>query len=327
MIDNPMLALRENSSANGHAVHDLIERLGETHFRQRMTIEQNHADDVFGRGRTRFHIQNAEWILDLLDAGLNLSGLQARGLANILDIRTVHEEWHIPALPAAFSGYRILQISDLHIDIAPGLTEAVIAAIAPLEYDLCVITGDYRWQTSGPDRAAQREMRRLIPHIRGPRYAILGNHDFISFVPPMEAAGLPFLLNETVALRRGHAAIYLSGVDDPHFYETHNLQKAGDAIPNGSIGILLAHTPEIYRQAAAAGYDLVLSGHTHGGQVCLPGRRAVINNANCPREMVYGRWQFHNTQGYTAAGTGSSGVPVRFNCAPEVTVHTLLPVD
>ena len=163
MIENAMSALSENSSANGQTPYDLIDRLGETHFRQRMTIEQDHADDIFGRGRTRFHIQNAEWVLDLLDAGLSLTGLQARGLENVLDIQTVHEEWQISALPAAFAGYRILQISDLHIDIAPGLTEAVIAAIKPLEYDLCVITGDYRWQTSGPDRAAQREMRSLFP--------------------------------------------------------------------------------------------------------------------------------------------------------------------
>ena len=315
----------ESWRENGRVTRELIDRLGETHFRQRMTIEQNHADDVFGQGRTRFHIQNAEWLLDALDGVMSFTGLQQRGLANVLDIQTVRQEWALPGLPPAFDGYTILQISDLHIDITPGLAEAVIKTVAPLEYDLCAVTGDYRWQTSGPDHAAQREMRKLIPHIRGPRFAVLGNHDFISFVPPMEAAGLPFLLNETVELRRGDEAIYLSGVDDPHFYETHNLQKAGDAIPNGSVGILLAHTPEVYRQAAAAGYDLVLCGHTHGGQVCLPGRRAVVNNANCPRRLVYGRWQFHHTQGYTAAGTGSSGVAVRFNCPPEVTLHTLRP--
>ncbi len=304
---------------------NLIERVGETHFRQRNTIELNHADDVFGRGRTLFHIQNAEWAMSALNFGLRVTGLYKRGRRNVLDIRLVENSFYLPGLPQAFAGYTILQISDLHVDITPGLAEAVVERVRGLEYDLCVITGDFRWQTSGPEDKALAEMSKVIPYLKKPVYAVLGNHDFLQFVPPLEAMGLPFLLNESVSLNRNGERIYLSGVDDPHFYETDNLQKAGDEIPPAAFSILLAHSPEIYRQAAAAGYDVVLCGHTHAGQICLPGRIPLLNNANCPRSLVYGPWEFHRTQGYTSAGTGSSGVPVRFFCPPEVTLHQLYP--
>ncbi|MFN2125242.1 MAG: metallophosphoesterase [Candidatus Promineifilaceae bacterium] len=311
--------------SNGSRPQTLIERVGETHFRQRNTIEQHHAGDVFGRGRTRFHIENADWIMDALYSGLKWTGLFKRGLQNILDIKVVENNFFVPGLPRAFSGFTIMQLSDLHIDIAPGLAEAIIERLQSLEYDLCVITGDYKWRTEGPAEPALAELRKLVPYLQHPAYAVLGNHDFLEFVPPMEELGLPFLLNETVTLERNGERIYLSGVDDPHFYETYNLQKTGDKIPQSAVSILLAHSPEIYRQVAAAGYDIKLCGHTHAGQICLPGRIPLLNNANCPRDMVYGPWEFHRTQGYTSAGTGSSGVPVRFFCPPEITLHRLYP--
>ncbi len=313
------------SSENGKGPRTLVERVGETHFRQRKTIELHHAGDVFGRGRTLFHIENADWVLDLLHSGLKWTRLYKRGLRNVFDIQIVENNFFVPGLPPAFAGFTILQLSDLHIDIAPGLAEAVVERLKLLEYDLCAITGDYRWRTSGADDEALSEMRKIMPHLQQPAYAVLGNHDFLEIVPPLEEMGLPFLLNETVALTRGGQHIYLSGVDDPHFYETENLQKVGDMMPPDAVSILLAHSPEIYRQAAAAGYDVVLCGHTHAGQVCLPGRVPLLNNANCPREMVYGPWKIHHTQGYTSAGTGSSGVPVRFFCPPEMTLHRLYP--
>lgn len=327
-IYDKKLAIKEaRPYNNGKRPQTLLERVGETHFRQRNTIELHHAGDVFGRGRTLFHIENADWVLDALHSGLKWTGLYQRGLQNVLDIKVIENNFFVPGLPQAFAGFTIMQLSDLHIDIAPGLAEAIIDRVRFLKYDLCVVTGDYKWRTSGSFEPALAELRKIVPHLRHPAYAVLGNHDFLEFVPPMEAMGLPFLLNETVTLERGGQRIYLSGVDDPHFYETDNLQKTGDVIPPDAVSILLAHSPEIYRQAAAAGYDIVFCGHTHAGQICLPGRIPLLNNANCPREMVYGPWQFHKTQGYTSAGTGSSGVPVRFFCPPEITLHRLFPLQ
>ena len=87
--------------------------------------------------------------------------------------------------------------------------------------------------------------------------------------------------------------------------------------------MLLSHTPELYRQAAHAGFDLMLCGHTHGGQICLPGGVPVLTNADCPRRYCAGRWRHHRMHGYTSRGTGVSMVDVRLNCPPEVTLHRL----
>ena len=104
-----------------------------------------------------------------------------------------------------------------------------------------------------------------------PVYGVLGNHDTIRMVPDLEAMGIRMLLNECEPIEREAATIYLAGIDDAHFYRVDNIEKAGSRIPHDVFSILLSHTPEIYRQAAYAGFDLLLSGHTHGGQICLPG--------------------------------------------------------
>lgn len=301
----------------------LIERTSDTYLRQRLTIQVEHAGEVLGRGRTLMHIENAEWLMVFIYYTLKITRLFNIGRRNMLDIRCVENEVILPGLPRAFDGYTLLHLSDLHLDIAPELTDAIIARLRGVDYDLCVVTGDFRASSSGAYDLAIDYAARLVKHLKLPVYAVLGNHDFIEFVPPLEAAGYTFLLNETVVIERGDAKLYLSGVDDPHFYETDNLYRTRDAIPIGAPSILLAHSPEIYRHAAAAGYDFMLSGHTHAGQFCLPGRIPIQINAKVPRSMAYGAWRHNALQGYTSAGAGSCGVPARFFCPPEFTIHRL----
>lgn len=301
----------------------LIERIGESYFRQRFNIQVEHASKIFSQGRTLFHIENVEWLMVFIYYALRFTGLYNRGVRNAKAIQVVENEVFLPGLPAEFDGYTLLHLSDLHLDITSGLTEAIIETIKDLRYDLCVITGDYRASTSGSYKLAMEENAKLLQQLPKPVYGILGNHDFIEFAPHLERAGLTMLLNETVPLVRNGATIYLSGVDDPHFYMSDNLHRTTADYSQNAFSILLAHSPEIYRQAAAIGYDFMLSGHTHAGQICLPGRISILNNANCPREFVYGSWQYNEMQGYTSAGTGCCGVPVRFNCPPEATLHRL----
>jgi predicted MPP superfamily phosphohydrolase len=113
-------------------------------------------------------------------------------------------------------------------------------------------------------------------------------------------------------------------VDDPHFYEADNIQKAASHLEPRMAGVLLAHSPEIYRKAAACGFDLLLCGHTHAGQICLPGGVPLMINARLPVRMARGAWQYHKLQGYTSAGAGCSGVDVRFFCPPEVVLHRIV---
>ena len=117
--------------------------------------------------------------------------------------------------------------------------------------------------------------------------------------------------------------IYLAGIDDAHCFKVDNLEKAASQIPSGKFSILLSHTPEIYRQAADADFDLLLSGHTHGGQICLRVFIPIILDAVLPRRMGSGAWRYHNMTGYTSVGAGSSVVPVRLNCPVEITLHCL----
>ena len=166
-------------------------------------------------------------------------------------------------------------------------------------------------------------MARVRAALKGPIYGVLGNHDTICMLPGLEEMDIRMLLNESDAIVRGGQRIHLVGIDDAHFYRMDNIEKAAAGIPNDEFSILISHTPEIYRQAAHADFNLLLSGHTHGGQICLPGGIPVTLDSVLPRLMASGPWQHHDMIGYTSVGAGSSVVPVRFNCPPEITLHQL----
>ena len=177
---------------------------------------------------------------------------------------------HLPNLPSAFDGFTILHLSDLHADMSGPALQRVAELTPDLDYDLCVLTGDYRGRTYGDCEPCLKVVAHLHKALRGDVYGVLGNHDSIAMVPDLEELGIRILLNECVAIRTGSASIYLAGVDDAHFYRADNIEKAAADIPHGCVSILLSHTPEIYRQAAHAGFGLMLSGHTHGGQIACP---------------------------------------------------------
>ena len=189
--------------------------------------------------------------------------------------------------------------------------------IPQVTYDVCVLTGDYRGATFGPYEPALAELARVREGLVGPIYAVLGNHDTIRMVPRLEELGIRMLLNESDVILRGDQRIHLAGIDDAHYYRADNIEQAASAVPSDEFSILLSHTPEIYRQAAHAGFDLLLSGHTHGGQICLPGSIPITLQSVLPRRMGSGAWKYHDMIGYTSAGVGTSMVPARFNCPPR----------
>ncbi len=302
----------------------LERRVGRTHLRQRLGIERDFEARVFGQGRNFFHIENWYSVHGLIRGLLRATFLYRRGRRNAREIRTRHNVIELPGLPPAFDGYRILHISDLHLDMAEDMPDALIDAVRGLDYEVCALTGDFRAATYGPFQAAIDGLARLRPHLKDPVYGILGNHDSIRMVPAIEALDIRLLLNEAVALERGDARIHLAGIDDPHFHRADNFEKTVAGIPDDEVSILLAHSPEVYRHAAYADFDVMLCGHTHGGQICLPGGVPLLCNAGVPRSYCRGRWRYRQLQGYTSAGSGACIVDVRFNCPPEVTLHTLV---
>ncbi|MEE9342627.1 MAG: metallophosphoesterase [Gammaproteobacteria bacterium] len=301
----------------------LERRLGVLHARQRLGIESEIKPAVFRKGMNYFHPENWYSLRTILNVLLRITGLYWRCRKNTLAIKVRENTLVLPQLPAAFDGYKILHITDPHVDMYDAALHALIEVIRPLDYDLCVLTGDYRGETSGPIDASMRGMEQLSCHISQPMYAVLGNHDSIRMVPALEAAGIQLLINESVTLKKGSASLYLAGIDDAHYYRVDNIEKAASGLEDTIPSILLSHTPEVYRQAAHAGFNAMLCGHTHGGQMCLPGGYPLTIDANCPRYMAAGLWRYHKMQGYTSTGAGTSIIPARLNCPPEVVIHRL----
>jgi len=303
-------------------VQQLEQRFGQLHLRQRLGIEDDHERHA---GRGGGSLRPRRWYLSpsIISGSLKLTGLYWRARKNAERIEIRRHPIPLPGLPSAFAGFTILQISDLHVDISPAAMRRLAELLPQLNYDLCVLTGDYRGKTYGPYEAAIAGMARLRDRIAAPVYAVLGNHDSIRMVPALEAMGVRMLVNEAEPLLRDGQVLYLAGIDDAHYYRMDNIEKAASQIPYGEFSILLSHTPEIYRQAAHADFDLLLSGHTHGGQICLPGAIPVTLDSVLPRRMGSGSWRYGRMVGYTSVGVGSCILPVRINCPPEITLHEL----
>lgn len=301
----------------------LEKRLGRRHAHQRLGIEKDHEAQVFGQGINFFHIENLPIGHAVIRAVLMASGLYWRGLRNAGRVELRHNPIHVPHLPEAFDGFTILQLSDLHADMSEAAMACLVRLLEDQHYDLCLLTGDYRGKTWGPYQPSLAAMAEVCAALKDPVYGVLGNHDTILMVPGLEAMGVKMLINEIAIIERGNGRIYLAGVDDAHFYRIDNIEKVADQIPNEAFSILVTHTPEIYRQAAHADFDVLLSGHTHGGQICLPGGVPITLDAVLPRSLGSGPWRHHGMIGYTSTGTGSSLVPVRFNCPPEIVLHRL----
>jgi hypothetical protein len=299
-------------------------RLGQSHARRRLDIEREHEAKALGQGFTFLHIRNMSIKQMMIEVILRATGTYWRGHANAGKVQLRRNDVRLPRLPQAFDGFTILHLSDLHSDMSACAMERVAELTLGLQYDLCVLTGDYRGLTYGDFEPCIEGVARVREVLHTDIYAVLGNHDSLAMVPALEALGIRVLLNESVAIERGADTIYLAGVDDAHFYHTDDIEKAAAHIPEGSAKILLSHTPEIYGKAAHAGFDLMLSGHTHGGQICLPGGIPIILEADMPRAFAAGAWRHAGMAGYTSVGAGSCLVPVRFNNRPEVSLHRLL---
>ena len=303
------------------AVEALEPRLGPLHVRQRVGLERDYEASLSRKGTHSFQIENWSRVIR---GALRFAGLHARGRRNALAIELRQHDIAISHLPLAFDGFTLLHLSDLHFGMNADFVGRLVERVRSLRYDLCVLTGDYGTDAAGPYSAALSELKQLRPHLKGAVYAVLGNHDTIRMVPAMESMGYRLLLNECVKVQRQGETLYLAGIDDAHFYHLENYHRAAHDIPSDAVSILLSHTPEAYRHAAHAGFDLMLCGHTHGGQICLPGGIPILTDADSPRQFARGSWRYHNMIGYTSTGAGTSVIDVRLNCPPEVTLHHLL---
>lgn len=298
--------------------------MGETLLKKRLEKQAKHEANLTHQGEGIFKLERFISIDGIVEWGLKLTLLWERAHRNVFDIQIVEQEWRLDNLPLAFDGIRLLQLTDLHLDIHPDLAPAIARAVGNCPHDAMLITGDFRKNTNQALEPSMALMPEILAASKAPCYGVLGNHDYIEKVERLEGYGMHILLNESTALKRDGQKLWLAGVDDPHFYQTHDFAAARAGIPADACTVLLCHSPEPHAEATSYGYDLMLSGHTHGGQLCLPGGRHLVNSSKkLPRRFVRGRWESSGMQGYTSPGTGCSGVAARLNCPPEITVHVL----
>jgi uncharacterized protein len=302
----------------------LADRLGPTLAKRRIKREQ--AKEAAVARHAAGEVFSFWHMVDVLAPQiLRLTGLLRTGRANAARLEVTRNTVHIQGLPDALTGFTLLHLTDLHADISRNAMRALPQALSGLSYDLCVITGDFRGRTYGPFARTVEAVRDVVAAIRAPILAVLGNHDTVHIVPALEAMGIQILLNEATAIERGGERLWIAGVDDPHYYRTDDIAAAISKTPAGEPVILLAHSTECVARAADAGVTLMLCGHTHGGQICLPGSIPVLTSTKMPRRLASGSWRHGGMHGYTSRGVGTSAVDVRFNCPPEVVLHTLTP--
>lgn len=248
-------------------------------------------------------------------------------------VEITHQRIVLEKLPAEFHGLRVVQLSDIHH--SPFLDEERIGEAVrranELQPDLAVLTGDYISHSRDYIAGCARALGRL--RAAHGVFAVLGNHDHWTDGAMMREAltgqGIRVLCNESERIERNGSYIRLAGIDDI-MVKRDNLPKALEETNWGEARILLSHNPAIIREAARAGVDLVLSGHTHGGQInwrMLVGRKdkKTARWLRRPsRRLMRGHAQLGSTQIYVNRGLGTVVVPLRYGCPPEITVLELL---
>ena len=253
-------------------------------------------------------------------------------------LEVVHREISIKDLPSAFDGVKVAQLSDIHLDefTEPFFLTEAIERINRERPDYVILTGDYVTADVLPKRLSIKAAAKCGELLSGlqcrERYAVFGNHDArvgeLEVGTAMRQANLVFLRNTHVALERNGAKVWLAGIDDP----VNGMPDQGAAIPEAirhipnEPVILMCHAPDyidrLHAHPTGDTISLVLSGHTHGGQVRLP----FVGPLFLPswgRKYVEGLFNVGSMQLYVNRGLGSVGVPFRFDCRPEITIITL----
>ena len=204
-----------------------------------------------------------------------------RGKRNALVIEKREISFYFPDLPPAFDGYKVLFLTDLHLDCLDGLTEKIVEIVRQTSSDLCILGGDFRMRTYGSFTAALDEMGRLLPEIRAKDgiLGVLGNHDCLEMVESFKERGVSLLINDSRAVERDGERIWIVGVDDCHYFKAHDLKSAFTGLPLQTFSILVSHSNEVYREAVEYRPDLLISGHTHAGQILLPGIGPVFTHS------------------------------------------------
>lgn len=259
----------------------------------------------------------------LRSLALSLTHVARAALAEPYMLTIEHKQIQLDRLPTAFDGFRVVQLSDVHHGPFSDREqiERAVETANRLQPDIVALTGDY----ISKERHYAAPCAEMLGKLKARYgvYAVLGNHDHWTdaalITDLFRAEGITVLINEGIRFERDGAAFWLAGVDDSMVgLEDVSLALAGAR--KDEMKLLLAHNPIVLRRAARASIDLVLSGHTHGGQVAIRGERSAPR----PRKrLLKGLWRQGKTQIYVNRGLGTVVLPIRYGCPPEISLLEL----
>src|SRR5688572_15760008 len=254
---------------------------------------------------------------------LNLTKAARTALSEPYLLTIEHQQIFLKRLPRELDGFRIVHLSDVHHSpfTSRKQIERAVATASRLQPDIIALTGDY----ISHDREYAALCAEILGRLRARHgvYAVLGNHDHWTdaalITDLFRAEGITVLINEGMRFEQNGTAFWLAGVDDTMVgLEDISLALAGAR--KDEMKLLLAHNPIILRRAVRASVDLVLSGHTHGGQVAIRGERST---ARPRKRLLKGLWRQGNTQIYVNRGLGTVVLPIRYGCPPEISLLEL----
>jgi predicted MPP superfamily phosphohydrolase len=237
-------------------------------------------------------------------------------------------------LPKAFSGFRILQISDIHAgeQFMPAHLGEVVEKILELKPDIVLITGDFVYSSPMMTEEILEQTENLLARISAsiPVFAVMGNHDHwwdVARVRNMlQKANVQELVNDFFTIQKENDMLHICGVDDFYVHES-KLEPILSHLPDAGCAILMAHEPDFADKSAVSGrFDLQISGHSHGGQVVVPFLGPLVL-PNFGRKYPSGLHKIGQMIQYTNRGLGMVFPYVRFLCRPEITVFTLNSTD
>lgn len=250
------------------------------------------------------------------------------------DLRLERRTIAIPGLPEAFSGLRIAQLSDIHFAeyTEPFFVREAVRRINALHPDIVLLTGDFVTMAPISNKYSQLYapvVAEILGGIECPhRWGVLGNHDWMVngtlVCESMESVKIPILRNQYLPFERDGARIWLAGIMDALSWESNiPATVPPTAARDREKVILMAHEPDVLPAVAQTNaFDLMLSGHTHGGQVRLPFLPPLFLPP-LGKRFVEGHFQMGRTQLYVNRGLGAVGLPFRFRCPAELTEITL----
>jgi uncharacterized protein len=245
------------------------------------------------------------------------------------DFRVRETEIPLAGLPEGLDGFRILHLSDIHLSAFLSERELarVIDACRQLHPQLVAVTGDLISTIGDPLEGCIRQLARLRSDAG--TFACMGNHEHVAGCEALAAdlgarAGVRFLRSQNQALRFGDGTLNLAGVDYQRLEKRGLYLKGAERLVDpAAFNLLLSHNPDVFPVAARQGYNLMLAGHTHGGQVTVEIFEQTLNPARFFTPYVHGLYRSQDAAAYVTRGIGTIGLPARIGAPPEISLLRL----